>query len=71
MAQAGLTSYQAATFNFIYTDQTPVMAFACFLVLLDHSVLCHRDHRSLTNLFEDLGWLELTEDPARPGDGYM
>ncbi len=67
IAQAGfdVTAFQAATFNFIYTDQTPVMALPAFWFFLiipvfAISITVH----ALANLFEDLGLLERPEDPA-------
>lgn len=67
MAQAGfdVTAFQAATFNFIYTEKTPVMALPSywFFLVIPFFAIAITLH-ALTNLFEDLGWLERPEDPA-------
>ena len=67
IAKAGFdaTAFQAATFNFIYTDQTPVMAVPAFLfyLVIPFFAVAITIH-ALTNLFEDFGWLERPEDPA-------
>lgn len=67
IAKAGfdVTAFQAATFNFIYTDQTPVMALPAFwfFLIIPFFAIAITVH-ALTNLFEDLGWLERPQDPA-------
>lgn len=67
IARAGFDvgTFQANTFNFIYTDQTSVMAAPSFVFyfiipFFSFAITIH----AITNLFEDIGWLERPEDPA-------
>ncbi len=67
LMQAGfdVTAFQAKTFNFIYTDLTPVMGIpAYFLYLIVPFFAVGITIHALTNLFEDLGFLERPRDPA-------
>lgn len=59
------TTFQAATFNFIYTDITPVMgapAFILYLIIPFFAVAI--TIHALTNLCEDLGLVIRPADPA-------
>lgn len=67
LAQSGFNvkAFQATTFNFIYTDLTPVMAIPTyFLYLIVPFFAVGITIHALTNLFEDLGLLERPRDPA-------
>jgi len=60
-----VSEFQAATFNFIYTDVTSVMGIPTFLLylivpLFAVAITVH----AVTNLFEDFGLLERPSDPA-------
>lgn len=60
-----VTGFEAATFNFVYTDVTPVMglpAFYFYLVVPFFAVAI--TIHALTNLCEDLGLVERPENPA-------
>jgi TRAP-type C4-dicarboxylate transport system permease small subunit len=57
--------FEGATFNFIYTDVTPVMGVPAvlFYLILPFFAVAITVH-ALTNLCEDLGFLERGLDPA-------
>jgi TRAP-type C4-dicarboxylate transport system permease small subunit len=57
--------FEAATFNFIYTDATPIMGVPTFYfyLILPFFAIAITVH-ALTNLCEDLGLLERRSDPA-------
>jgi TRAP-type transport system small permease protein len=58
-------AFQAATFNFIYTDITPILRLPSFYfyLVIPAFALAITIH-ALTNLCEDLGWIERPADPA-------
>jgi TRAP-type C4-dicarboxylate transport system permease small subunit len=57
--------FEAATFNFVYTDVTPIMGVPTFVfyLILPFFAVAITVH-ALTNLCEDLGLLERGLDPA-------
>lgn len=58
-------TFEAATFNFVYTDVTPVMGLPAwyFYSVIPFFALAITIH-ALTNLCEDLGLIERPADPA-------
>ncbi|WP_244888681.1 TRAP transporter small permease [Pseudorhodobacter antarcticus] len=60
-----VAAFEAATFNFVYTNVTPIMGvptFFFFLILPFFAVAI--TVHALTNLCEDLGLLDRGQDPA-------
>lgn len=60
-----VTRFEAATFNFVYTDVTPIMGIPAFFfyLILPFFAIAITVH-AMTNLCEDLGFLERGRDPA-------
>jgi TRAP-type C4-dicarboxylate transport system permease small subunit len=67
LAAAGfdVPAFEGATFNFIYTDTTPIMGlpFFWFYLVMPVFALAITVHAA-TNMLEDLGLVERVEDPS-------
>jgi len=64
-AKFNIAQFEGSTFNFIYTDVTPVMGLPAFFfyLVVPFFAIAITIH-ALTNLCEDLGLIERPSDPA-------